>query len=123
MTDPPAPPAPAGPPPPGPTTEDRQDRQIAELRTEQQRQGTVLDELRSLIKGQQDGPGAPPVRGDPPPAAAPDITEQVRQAVRDVNAEQAVAGAKPAPPKPERRPREVGQPGRQRLQRFLFGGE
>lgn len=118
---PPAPPAnPAPAPAPPASAEARQDQQIAELRTEQQRQGGVLEEIRGMLtRGTGDPGAAPPVRGDPPPA--PDLAEQVKEAVRAVNAEQAAAG--PAKPKPEKRPREVGQPFRQRLQKTLFGGE
>lgn len=110
--------APAPPPAPPAGTEARQDAAIAELRTEQGRQGGVLDELLGLVKGGA-GP-APAAKGDPPPAPAVDMAEQMRQAVRDVQAERDKA-ATPPKLKPETRPREVGQPRRQKLQAWLFG--
>jgi hypothetical protein len=120
VSDAPAPapaPAPAAAAPPPAGTEARQDQAIAELRAEQQRQGGVLEEIRGMLRG---AAPAAATTADPPPAA-PDITAQMKTAIREVNAE--TAPAAPPRPRPETRPREVGQPRRQRLQKILFGAE
>jgi len=111
MTTPPEPAAPSG--------EPERIASIAELRAEQQRQAGVLDEIKALLAGRGDPPGQPVTRGDPPPADVPDIGEQMRAAIRAVNAER---DAKTTPPPPEKPPREVGGiRGKARLQRGLFG--
>ena len=99
---------------------------ISELKAEQDRQGSLIDEILGLLKGgkktEPDGSGQPDNRtttADPPPA---DVGEQTRQAVRDVMAERDQA-TKKEPPKPEVTPREAGQPGRDRLARAIFGKE
>ena len=95
-TPPPSDPKPAD---PGASLEQR----VGSLESEQQRQGGVLDQIWDKLKGDPKpaDPVPPVVRGDNPPA---DMTEQMRQAVRDVNAEAAAAaaaaGGQPARPDP-----------------------
>lgn len=91
------------------------------LEAEQQRQGGVLDEIKGLLTSRPQGD--PPVTSaDPVPPG--DMAEQMRQAVRDVQAEAAATVKdKPAAPEPETTPREVMIKGKERLQRALFGGD
>lgn len=113
--------------PPAPAAAAPVDARVTALEAEQQRQGGVLDEIRGLLKGDGKGaPAAPPVTGTDPPAGAPDITEQMKQAVRAVQAEDDAAlgrnarlGTGRAPV--EQSPREVLVRGKDRLQNGLFG--
>ena len=83
---------------------------------------SVIDGKLDRVLGLLEADGKAPVTGSPPPPVpAPDIAEQMRQAVRDVAAEQAKAG--PQAPAPEQPPREIGVRGKARLQRGLFGGD
>jgi hypothetical protein len=101
------------------------------LEAEQQRQGGVLDEIRQLLTGGtgKPGPGNGPDRKDP--LAGPDpgsVAEQMRQAVRDVRAEEAAADhdahhAQLKAPPPEVKPDEVMIRGKARAQKFLFGSD
>lgn len=95
-------------------------KRVDGLEAEQQRQGGILEEIRDRLTGQ---PPAPPVKGDDPPVSAADMAEQMRQAVRDVNAEAAAAKGTPGAPEPETTPREVMVKGKEKLQRALFGGD
>jgi type IV secretory pathway VirB10-like protein len=94
-------------------------KRVDTIEAEQQRQGGILEEIRDKLTGT-----APPAvtRGDDPGPSAADMAEQMRQAVRDVNAE-AAAAAPSAAPEPETTPREVMIKGKERLQRALFGGD
>jgi hypothetical protein len=93
------------------------------LETEQKRQGGILDRIEGLLTTSGD---TTVTSADQPPAAdAAGMAEQMRQAVRDVNAEAAAAAPKDAPkaPAPETTPREVMIKGKDKLQRVLFGGD
>lgn len=108
------PPGGQGTPPQGGSESDR-------IRALEQRQG-VIDGKLDRVLGLLEGDGKAPVTGSPPPPVpAPDIAEQMRQAVRDVAAEQAKADQQA--PAPENPPREIGVRGKARLQRGLFGGD
>jgi hypothetical protein len=99
---------------------------VDSIETEQKRQGGLLDQILGKLGGEE---SAPVTQGDPPPAvAAADMAEQMKQAVRDVQAEQdAEVGRQQrlgrTRPEPETQPREVMIKGKQRLQRALFGGD
>ncbi len=85
-------------------------------------QQSILGKLDQLL-GRGEDKAEPVAEADPAPDA-PDVVEQMRQAVRDVHAERdQAAAAKPDKPKPEVKPREAGQPGRERLARVLYGRE
>lgn len=104
-------------PPPGGTDSER----IAALETHQHAMDGKLDKILDVLD-HDGGDARPPVtQGDPPPEPAAEIGEQMRQAVRDVAAEQ--AARTPAAPAPEKPPREITVKGKARLQRRLFGGE
>lgn len=112
MTQPATEPEPA----PGGTLETR----VGKLETGQESIAGKVDRILGIL----DKPGQP---ADPPvtaadPAPPADMAEQMRQAVRDVNAEAAAAAPKEAP-KPEVQPREAGQPFRQRLGEVIHGRE
>lgn len=95
------------------------------IEAEQQRQGGILEQIRDHLTG-TDHPSQPDnvTRADTPAASAAEMAEQMRQAVRDVNAEAAAAStAQPARPEPETTPREVMVRGKDKLQRVLFGGD
>jgi hypothetical protein len=113
VTTPPAPePAPDGAP---------LERRVDSIENEQRRQGGILDQILGKLSGDND---APVTRAADPAAAAGDMTEQMRQAVRDVRAEEAAAAkTQPSSPEPETVPREVTLKGKDRLQRALFGGD
>ena len=101
-------------PTPDPAPDGTLDQRVSSLETGQQTLTEKIDELLGIVKSDRE----PTTTADPPPA--PDITEQVRQAIRDVNAEQPPPAKAPEPEKP---PREAGQPHRDRLHSVLFGKE
>jgi hypothetical protein len=108
------PPEPTEPAPDGSLTE-----RVGKLETGQESIAGKVDRILGLL----DKPGTPAAdpgttTADPAPA---DMGEQMRQAVRDVHAEAVAAEA--AKPKPEQRPREAGQPFRQRLAEVVHGKE
>jgi hypothetical protein len=95
---------------------------VGEIERKQDRQDGKLDRIIEMLPGVGSAGGGEPVtRADEPPASAADMAEQVRQAVRDVNAES--ASKEPSRPAPEMTPREVGIEGKQKLQAWLFGGD
>jgi hypothetical protein len=96
------------------------ERRVGDLERGQERQDSKLDEVIDLLSGSAGG-DTPAASADQPPAGAADITEQVRQAVRDVNAE--AASKEQGRPAPEMTPREVGVKGKAKLQGWLFGGD
>jgi hypothetical protein len=94
-------------------------QRVDTIETEQKRQGGILDRIENLLTTSS---GDTVTSADQPPAAAAaDMGEQMRQAVRDVRAEEAAAA--PAPPPPETTPREVMIRGKDKLQRALFGSD
>jgi hypothetical protein len=106
------PPEPTEPAPDGSLTE-----RVGKLETGQESIAGKVDRILGLL----DKPGTPAestTTADPAPA---DMTEQMKEAVRAVHAETAAADA--AKPKPEQRPREAGQPFRQRLAEVVHGRE
>lgn len=112
MTTPPEPTPAAEPTPDGSLTE-----RVGKLEDGQDTIAGKVDRILGLL----DKPGTPAestTTADPAPA---DMGEQMRQAVRDVHAEAVAAEA--AKPKPEQRPREAGQPFRQRLAEVVHGRE
>jgi hypothetical protein len=112
-TTPPEPAADPAPPPAGAPLEAR----VGEIERKQDRTDGKIDKVIEMLTGRDH----PTTSADAPAAGAADITEQVRQAVRDVNAES--AKSEPKAPAPEMTPREVGVRGKDRLQKFLFGGD
>lgn len=123
MTDqPPAPPAPAPAPAPAAGTPSLEELARRQQATDQKIDKTdgKLDEVLGLLRGGKTPPAGGP---GPAPAAPADMAEQMRQAVRDVAAEQAASKPPPAAPAPEVPPREVLVRGKARLQRVLFGEE
>lgn len=105
----------------GPLTE-----RVGKIEAEQQRQGGILERIEGMLAGGPDS-DAPPVTGTDPAAGPADMAEQMRQAVRDVQAEEDAAAGRAArlgkKPEPETTPREVMIRGKDRLQRALFGGD
>lgn len=101
-----------------PPDEESRIASIAEMRAEQERQGGILDRLVAFMDGGKPASEPPGAKTDP--VDAPDIGEQMRQAVRDVNAETA---AKAPEAKPEVPPAEAGQPRKNRLHGALYGRE
>lgn len=98
------------------------DARVDRIEREQERQGGVLDRIVGML-GDTDR-DTTTTRADNPATDAADMTEQMRQAVRDVNAEAAAAATKePSKPEPETTPREVMVKGKERLQRALFGSD
>ena len=96
------------------------DKRVADLEAGQQRQDSKLDRVIDMLSGSTKG-DEPVTSADAPGAGATSITEQVRQAVRDVNAESAKTEQKA--PAPEMTPREVGVKGKAKLQGWLFGSD
>lgn len=119
MTTPPADPPPQDPPAPGAPIDTR----MTALEREQERQGGVLDRIVGLLDT-----GAGPANPPAPPAGSAaagdrDMIEQMRQAVRDVRAEEAARTPPPAAPPPEVPPREVKSNFKTRMQGAMFGGD
>jgi hypothetical protein len=111
MSEQPAAPAPADPP---------LEQRVGKLETGQESLSGKLDTiLEKLSGGGVSAPAPAAVTADPAPAPA-DMTEQMRQAVRDVQAE-TLAKTAPATPAPEITPREITVRGKEKLQRMLFG--
>jgi hypothetical protein len=94
---------------------------VDRIETEQARQGGILDEIRDRLTGSP-APADPVTRADPAPDPV-DMAEQMRQAVRDVNAEAAASTTQPSTPVPEITPREVMVKGKEKLQKIMFGSE
>lgn len=114
MTTPPAPaPEPASPPADGSLPE-----RVSKLETGQESIAGKVDKILGILDKPADPAAPSTTTADPAPA---DMGEQMRQAVRDVHAEAAAAEA--SKPKPEVRPREAGQPFRQRLAEVVHGRE
>jgi hypothetical protein len=99
-------------------------KRVDTIEAEQQRQGGILEEIRDKLTGTSH-PGQPDqvTRGDDPGPSAADMGEQMRQAVRDVRAEEAAAKQEPTTPPPETTPREVMIKGKEKLQKIMFGGD
>ena len=112
MTTPPEP----TPSTPEPAPDGSLPERVSKLETGQDTIASKVDRILGILD-KPDG-DAPATTADAPAA---DMGEQMRQAVRDVQAETAAAGA--SAPKPEVRPREAGQPFRQRLAEVIHGRE
>jgi len=108
-------------PTPTPTPEPAPDgslpERVSKLETGQESIIGKVDRILGILDKPEGD--APPTSADPAPAA--DMTEQMKEAVRAVHAETAAAEA--SKPKPEMRPREAGQPFRQRLAEVVHGKE
>lgn len=100
------------------------ERRVDSIEAEQQRQGGIIEKIWDKLSGDTPEADANVTRADDPPA---DMAEQMRQAVRDVQAEADAEAGKAARlgrrPEPETSPREVMIRGKDRLQRALFGGD
>lgn len=97
------------------------DERVTRIEREQERQGSVLDKIVGMLSNDDDPGDTTVTRADPPVSVA-DMGEQMRQAVRDVRAEEAAASTtQDKTPPPETTPREVMIRGKERLQRALFG--
>lgn len=128
--------------PDGPAPDPQQPKEplaerVGAIETEQQRQGTVLEEIKSLLTNSpKETGGTPPsasgVTASPP--AGPSIAEQVRKGVEEIEAQkakeaqaQAAADADKAwrasvdERLPERKPSEPATGRKARLQARLFG--
>lgn len=105
---------------PEPQPEQSLDKRVGALETGQESLAEKIDKILGIVSGgHKPEPTEPVTQADPAPQ---DMAEQMRQAVRDVNAEQDQAAAK-SKPEPEHKPREAGQPGRQRAARIMYGKE
>jgi hypothetical protein len=105
------------PPAPEPAPDASLSERVGKLETGQDSLSERIDRILGILDKKPEGD--PPVTGaDAPP---PDITEQVKKAIRDVQAE--TPPPSPATPAPETPPREAGQPRRQRLAEVLYGRE
>ena len=113
-------------PEPAPAAGDPLPERVGKIEAEQERQGGMLDKIWEKISGSPEGDNSV-TTGTEPPAGPADMTEQMRQAVRDVQAEADAEAGKAARlgkrPEPETTPREVMLKGKDRLQRALFGGD
>ena len=110
------------PPAPDPAAAPLEQR-VGKLEDGQETLSGKLDQILSRLPGSGPAPEPAVTHGDPAPAADPAaMAEQMRQAVRDVNAEAAAASA-PRAPEPETVPREVMIKGKAKLQKALFGSE
>jgi hypothetical protein len=98
------------------TGEEERIHSLDEINRRQDEQGSKIDEILGILKSGFTGGERETTSADPPPA--PDIAEQVRQAVRDVAAETAAGSGEPRPEQP---PKEAGQPTRAKIQKFMFG--
>jgi hypothetical protein len=107
---------------------------IQELKTEQDRQAGVLDELLSIVKGggQPARASGQPSSGAAAPAGQPAPLSEIKQAIRDVHAEDQAeadraageaARKNPKQPEPEHVPRESAPGWKTRMQGALFGKE
>src|SRR5271167_2428843 len=94
---------------------------VTGIEREQDRQGGLLDRILDRLGGGSDET-TPVTRGTEPQPSAADMAEQMRQAVRDVQAE-AAAGAAAKAPDPEAAPAEVMIKGKERIQRAIFGSD
>lgn len=104
---------------PEPQPEQSLDKRVGALETGQESLTEKVDKILGIVSGGHDPkPTEPVTQADPPQ----DMAEQMRQAVRDVHAERDQAATK-SKPEPEHKPREAGQPGRQRAARILYGKE
>lgn len=102
------------------------EQRVGKIESEQERQGGVLDQILGKLTGS--GSETTVTEGTDPPAAPGDVAEQMRQAVRDVQAEADAEAGKAARlggkrPDPETTPREVMVKGKDKLQRLMFGGD
>jgi ribonuclease D len=99
-------------------------KRVDSIEAEQQRQGGILNEIRDKLTGSPEGDTTVTRGTEPPGPSAADMAEQMRQAVRDVRAEEAAAETKePKEPAPETTPREVMVKGKDKLQRWMFGAD
>jgi hypothetical protein len=109
---------------------------IKDLKTEQNRQAGVLDELLSIVKGggQHTGTAHGQASGPAAPGQQPAALSDIKQAIRDVHAEDQAeadraageAARKNPPgkePEPEHTPREAAPTWKTRMQGALFGKE
>ncbi len=108
------------------------DDRFGAIEARQEKQEGLLEQILGKLGG-GGGEAEPVTRGDEPAAPSPgEMAEQMRQAVRDVRAEEAAEQARAAhdadhakmrTPEPEQTPREVMIRGKARLQRLMFGAE
>jgi hypothetical protein len=105
---------------------------IDDLKTEQARQASVLDELLTLVKGgEREAHGAAQQHVEHR-LDDPGHLDEIKRAIRDVNAEQAAAQAQAAhdaehgrlrqQAEPEKPPREAMQTWKARMQYRMFDG-
>jgi hypothetical protein len=114
-------------------TETQRITTIDDLKTEQARQAGVLDELLSLVKGgEREAHGAAQQHVEHR-LDDPGHLDEIKKAIRDVNAEQAAAQAQAAhdaehgrlrqqQAEPEKPPREAMQTWKAKLQHRMFDG-
>jgi hypothetical protein len=98
------------------------EQRVGKLESGQQTLSGKLDTIIDKLSGGSSAPAAPVTTADPAPSVAPDMTEQMAEAIRRVNAE-AAAKSTPAVPEPEQTPREITVRGKEKLQHLLFGKE
>lgn len=111
--------------PPAQDTSDSIDARFTRIEDEQRDQRGILTEIRDHLTGAGSGDAGGSVTQASDPAPAGDMAEQMRQAVRDVNAERDhdAEHAKLRQPPPETSPREIVVRGKEKLQNVLFGGD
>ena len=115
------------PEPAAPAAGDPLPERVGKIEAEQERQGGILDQILGKLDHLSPSGDSSVTEGTEPPAGPADMTEQMRQAVRDVQAEADQEAGKAArlgkKPEPETTPREVMLKGKDRLQRALFGSD
>lgn len=106
-------------------TQETQDARLDKLEAGQAEQGGKLDQIIGMLKGGAgDAHAAAQAHTERRLDESSTIADQVKQAVRDVHAEQAQDAAKAKPePEPEQPPREPQSGIKAKLQRAMFGGE
>lgn len=106
------------------------DDRFGAIETEQKEQRGVLDQILTAVSGGAKQAGDQAHAADR--TAVDDrldrpsrIQDQMKEAIRAVRAEEAAEQARqqPATPAPEKAPAEVAIRGKERMQRFVFGGD
>jgi hypothetical protein len=104
-------------------TQDTQDHRLDALEAGQAEQGGKLDQIIGMLKGgETEAHAAAQAHTERRLDESSTIADQVKQAVRDVHAEEDQAKAKPVP-EPEQAPRESQSGIKGKLQRAMFGGD
>lgn len=115
-----------------PPQQQKPDDRIDQLAARQERTESKIDKVLDMLGGKDDppAPGTGAAGAGSPPA---DHLGEIKQAIRDVRAEEQQAAADAAhkadhdrlknKPEPEKQPRESGPTWKDRLQNVMFGGD